>query len=115
MAFADYAPINEGHLLVAPVAHAESLAELDGAAGAAMFRLAQRCAAALRTSGLRCDGVNVFLNDGEAAGQAVPHVHLHVVPRFPGDDFLPARPERKRAAESELAAVAARVRAQISV
>jgi histidine triad (HIT) family protein len=43
--------------------------------------------AALYASGLRCEGVNLFLADGEAAGQEVFHVHLHVIPRFEGDGF----------------------------
>ncbi len=43
--------------------------------------------AALRASGLRCEGVNLFLADGEAAFQEVVHVHLHVFPRYAGDGF----------------------------
>jgi histidine triad (HIT) family protein len=42
---------------------------------------------ALRESGIRCEGVNLFLADGEVAGQEVFHVHLHVIPRFSGDGF----------------------------
>ena len=52
-----------------------------------MLRVAQSAAAALRQSGLRCEGVNLFVADGEAAGQDVFHVHMHVVPRFDGDGF----------------------------
>ena len=52
-----------------------------------MFQVAQRLAAALRASGLRCEGVNLRLADGEAAGQEVFHVHLHVIPRHAGDGF----------------------------
>jgi histidine triad (HIT) family protein len=49
--------------------------------------MGMRVAAALRTCGVRCEGVNLFLADGEAAGQEVFHVHLHVFPRFAGDGF----------------------------
>jgi hypothetical protein len=52
-----------------------------------MFRTAQKVAAALHASGLGCEGINLFLANGEAAGQEVFHVHLHVVPRFEGDGF----------------------------
>lgn len=86
-AFMDIQPVNPGHVLVIPIAHAASLAELDGASGARMFRVGQRIAGALRDSGLRCEGVNFFLADGEAAGQDVFHVHLHVIPRCAGDGF----------------------------
>jgi histidine triad (HIT) family protein len=43
--------------------------------------------AAIRNSNLRCEGVNYFLADGEAAMQEVAHTHLHVFPRFEGDGF----------------------------
>lgn len=86
-AFMDIQPINAGHVLVVPDDHAASLADLRGGMGSRMFRTAQKIAAALYGSGLDCDGVNLFLADGEAAGQDVFHVHLHVFPRFDGDGF----------------------------
>ncbi len=109
LAFMDIQPVVRGHLLVVPRAHAVSLAELDPEDGAHLFVLAQRAAAALRASDLRCEGVNLFLADGEAAGQDVFHVHLHVLPRYAGDGFglvLPAdysvrpRPELEAAAQA---------------
>lgn len=84
-AFMDIRPVNPGHVLIVPTYHAPSLAELDEESGAHMFRMAQRLAQALRNSGLKCEGINLFLADGEAAGQEVFHVHLHVVPRYTGD------------------------------
>lgn len=85
--FMDIQPVVRGHVLVVPRAHASSLAELDPEDGAELFRVAQRAAAALLDSPLRCEGVNLFLADGEAAGQDVFHVHLHVIPRHVGDGF----------------------------
>ncbi len=108
-AFMDIQPVNAGHVLVVPDDHAASLAELPEDAGARLFRTAQKVAAALYGSGLRCEGVNLLLADGEAAGQDVFHVHLHVIPRFEGDGFgltfgpdyanRPGREELERAAE----------------
>lgn len=86
-AIMDIQPVNPGHVLVIPNSHAACLADLEGEVGSELFRVAQRVAAALRTSGLRCEGVNLFLADGEAAGQEVFHVHLHVFPRYRGDGF----------------------------
>lgn len=86
-AFMDIQPVNPGHLLVVPNRHASYLAELDEETGAQMFRVAQRIAVALRRSGVQCQGVNLFLADGRAAGQEVFHVHLHVLPRYAGDGF----------------------------
>ena len=85
--FMDIQPLVRGHLLVVPRAHAAELAELAPEDGAQLFRVGQRAASALRASGLRCEGVNFFVADGEAAGQDVFHVHLHVIPRFVGDGF----------------------------
>ena len=81
----DIHPVNPGHLLVIPKRHATGLDELDDGTGTHMFRVALRMQRALRASGLPCDGVNFLLADGESAGQDVPHVHLHVVPRLAGD------------------------------
>ena len=85
--FMDIQPIVRGHMLVVPRAHAPYLADLDPEDGAAVFRSGQLAAAALRASSLRCEGVNLFLADGEAAGQEIFHVHLHVIPRYAGDGF----------------------------
>ena len=85
--FMDIQPVVRGHALVVPRAHAASLAELDPEDGAAVFEAGRLTAAALRASSLRCEGVNLFLADGEAAGQDVFHVHLHVLPRHFGDGF----------------------------
>jgi histidine triad (HIT) family protein len=92
-AFLDIQPVNAGHVLIVPVVHAKNLGELPEKDGAAMFAAAQRVTDALRKSGLRCEGVNLRLADGEAAGQEVLHVHLHVIPRFKGDGFGDKLPE----------------------
>jgi histidine triad (HIT) family protein len=112
-AFMDIQPVNPGHILIVPIAHVASLDDLDEEIGAYLFTTAQRLSHALRHSGVRCEGVNLFLADGEAAGQDVFHVHLHVFPRFRNDGFglrmrqdygvLPAR--------SDLDALAATIRA----
>jgi histidine triad (HIT) family protein len=85
--FMDIQPVTPGHLLVVPRKHVVDLAGLDDFHGARMFTVARGMAAALRGSGLRCEGVNLFLADGSAAGQTVFHTHLHVLPRFAGDGF----------------------------
>jgi histidine triad (HIT) family protein len=86
-AFMDIQPVNPGHLLVVPTRHAAHLADLDAPTAGRMMQVAQRLAAALRASGVRCEGVNLLLADGAAAMQEVFHAHLHVIPRFAGDGF----------------------------
>jgi len=111
LAFLDIQPLTSGHLLVVPRQHASSLAELDPQDGEELFRVAQRAAAALRQSGLRCEGVNFFLADGAAAGQDVFHVHLHVFARFPGDGIgLQLPPDHAIRAREELDAAASELR-----
>jgi histidine triad (HIT) family protein len=87
-AFMDIHPVTPGHLLVVPKAHVVGLAELSDELAAEMVSVARRLGAALRRSELRCEGVNLFLADGVAAGQEVFHAHLHVIPRFAGDGFV---------------------------
>ncbi len=86
-AFMDIQPVNPGHVLVIPLRHAEYLADLEPLIAGQLMRVAQRIAAAIRSSDVRCEGINLFLADGEAAMQEVFHVHLHVIPRFTGDGF----------------------------
>lgn len=113
LVFLDIGPVNPGHMLIIPKAHAAGLADLDEETGAHLFRVGMRLATALRQSGVRCDGVNIFLADGEAAFQEVFHVHLHVFPRFTGDAFRIDADWSVHPAREELDEVAARIRAAL--
>lgn len=83
--FMDIHPVNPGHLLVVPNEHTSGIDDVPEAVCARMFIVGRRMARALRQSGLRCEGVNLLLADGAAAGQDVFHSHLHVIPRFQGN------------------------------
>jgi len=110
-ALMDIQPVTPGHLMVVPKRHAAELADLTEAESDALLRVSRRAAAALRRTGLRCEGVNLFLADGEAAGQEVFHVHLHVLPRFAGDGFgLRFPPDYVVRPRDELDQNAARIR-----
>jgi len=87
LAFMDIQPINPGHVLVIPKTHASGLSELPETYGAKMFNVGQNISAKIRSSGLLCEGINLYLADGKVAGQEVFHCHLHVIPRFSGDGF----------------------------
>ncbi|MCB0216864.1 MAG: HIT family protein [Caldilineae bacterium] len=112
-AFLDIQPVNAGHLLVVPNQHAALVTELDPETAGRMLQVAAGLDAALRASGLRCEAVNLFLADGEEAGQEVFHSHLHVLPRFAGDGFgLRFGPSYgQQPPREELERVAARIRA----
>lgn len=83
----DISPVTTGHAMIIPKVHAANLAELDEETGKHLWTITQRTAAAIRESGVRCEGINLFLADGEAAFQDVFHVHMHVIPRYKGDPF----------------------------
>ena|SRR5947199_6163446 len=110
VAFMSIGPVNPGHLMVVPRRHASALADLDEATGAHLFRVTMRMAGAIRRSGVRCEGVNLFLADGEAAFQEIPHVHMHVFPRFKGDSFSLVANWAIKPPREKLDEVAARIR-----
>jgi histidine triad (HIT) family protein len=88
VAFMDLYPVTPGHTLVVPKAHAVGIRDLEDEISARMIAVARRVVLALDRSSLRSDGVNLFLADGDAAGQDVFHSHLHVIPRYDGDGFV---------------------------
>jgi histidine triad (HIT) family protein len=109
IAVMDLYPVTEGHLFVFPRDHAKSLEVFTEEQGTHLFQVAHRLAKALYRSGLPCEGVNMFLADGEAAFQEVFHVHLHVFPRMPDDGFRIDADWRQRD-RAELDAAAEQVR-----
>ena len=113
IAFLDIRPVNPGHTLVIPRKHAVGLSDLDEETGAHVFKVAMRVASALRHSGVKCEGVNLLLSDGLAAFQEIFHVHLHVIPRFEGDNFRFSfgRGYAVKPGRTELDTVAAKIRA----
>ncbi len=80
----DAYPVSPGHSLVIPRRHIGSV--FDASTGERMEILALLDLAKKRLDAeLRPDGYNIGINDGPAAGQTVPHLHLHLIPRFRGD------------------------------
>ncbi len=120
-AFPTNMPVVPGHVLVVPTRHVRVLAELTEAERAALFGGIERVKAALS----RLFGATDFnhaWNEGEVAGQSVPHLHVHVLPRRGGDTgvteyeprrFLYRPGSREATPEAELAAVAASIRAML--
>jgi histidine triad (HIT) family protein len=84
LAFLDANPLSRGHTLVVPKAHHERLNDLPEDAATDVFATLHRVVDAAEAA-VDADASTVAFNNGEAAGQEVPHVHGHVVPRFEGD------------------------------
>jgi histidine triad (HIT) family protein len=87
VAFMDIRPVQPGHALVVPRAHAKLIHEVDTAILARLWPVATDLNRALRASDLGAEAVSVYIADGEAAGQEVAHMHLHLIPRRPHDGF----------------------------
>jgi histidine triad (HIT) family protein len=84
LAFMDIHPLNAGHCLVIPRAHAATLFEAEPVDLQAAITAAQKVARALREA-LAPDGLNMLQANGAAAFQSVPHFHLHLIPRWNND------------------------------
>jgi len=84
LAFMDIGPIIKGHTLVIPKTCYDPITETPDEVVAKLMLVAKRIAAAQMRE-LGADGVNIMQNNGKAAGQEVPHIHIHVIPRFNDD------------------------------
>ncbi|MFN2566324.1 MAG: HIT family protein [Gemmatimonadaceae bacterium] len=86
IAFMDIQPVNPGHVLVVPREHHESLFDVPRELGVHLFDVTMRVAAAVRRV-TQCEGLNIVVNSGAAAGQDEFHYHVHIIPRRKGDGF----------------------------
>ncbi|MES2409581.1 MAG: HIT family protein [Patescibacteria group bacterium] len=86
LAFLDIHPKNQGQTLVIPKEHTENIYGLTDETMARLSLVVKKIAVAVK-NGLNSDGVNLLMNNEEAAGQIIFHTHIHVVPRFRNDNF----------------------------
>lgn len=120
VAFLDVFPMRPGHTLLVPRRHTAMLDELGEGERAGLFAQVAPIVRALRLA-LPCAGVNVVLNDGRAANQTIPHVHVHLIPRAGGDLprllakllVRPVQPLLGGPARARLDEHAARIRARL--
>jgi histidine triad (HIT) family protein len=108
LAFLDANPLAPGHTLVIPKTPHERLADLPAAEAADLFAVVHTLAPAIERA-VEADATTVGINDGEAAGQEVPHVHVHVIPRFDGDGGGPIHavaPDSPALSEDDLDSIA---------
>ncbi len=87
VALLDISPANPGHCLLVPTTEAQFLAQLPTETLAALGPALVRLIAAVKGA-TGCPAVNVLVNDGPEANQAVPHAHVHVIPRHTADGKL---------------------------
>ena len=109
----DASPANRGHALIIPKQHFDNLFQADDEVAAKIMPLAKKIAAAVKKV-TGCDGVNVLQNNGEAAGQTVFHLHVHIIPRF-DDDKLGLEWSHKSFTDEEQSATAEELRKAIDL
>jgi histidine triad (HIT) family protein len=85
LAFLDINPVNIGHSLVVTKNHYKDIYETPYEEIAEVTKAVKKVSESLKKIG--ADGVNVAMNNGQAAGQVVPHMHIHVIPRYVNDGF----------------------------
>jgi histidine triad (HIT) family protein len=84
LSFLDIGPISPGHTLLVPKKHYGAIMEMPAGEVAALFKPVAALAAAVKAA-VRAEGINVLQNNGPTAGQVVPHLHIHLIPRWPND------------------------------
>ncbi|CAM2157411.1 histidine triad (HIT) family protein [Pararobbsia alpina] len=110
LAFMDVMPQSEGHVLVVPKEDAAQIFELSAPAALACMQTVQRLSLAVRAA-LEPTGLIVAQFNGSDAGQTVPHVHFHIIPRWKSEPLLPHA--RVPADPAKLEAIARKIRAQL--
>ena len=111
LAFLDISPINPGHTLVIPKKYFMNIFDGDATTLAHMMTVGQKIAQALVQTGL-AEGVNLIMNNGEAAGQEVWHSHLHVIPRLSGDESF-TKPKHAECSPEEFSVIKAKLAASL--
>lgn len=81
----DIAPAAKGHAIILPKKHFTNLFDLDDDVARKVLPVAKKVAIAMKEE-MKCDGINLLQNNGEAAGQSVFHIHFHLIPRYIQDN-----------------------------
>ena len=110
----DKYPINTGHTLVIPLRHYSTLLHMPHDEVRELYSLVPAVAKAV-VSTLKADGFNVGQNNGIAANQIVPHVHVHIVPRFVDDSPDGRWPARTVASQRDLEIMARKIEHNLSL
>jgi histidine triad (HIT) family protein len=114
LAFLDRYPINYGHSLLIPKDHFDTILEMPTNLVGKMYSLVPRISKAIITT-IDGNGFNVSQNNGKSANQIIPHVHVHIVPRFSIERIKGQWPMRKIANIEELKNLAEKIAENIKI
>jgi histidine triad (HIT) family protein len=114
IAFMDKYPINRGHTLVLPKNHHESIFTMSDVEVGKLFSTVSFLSKGI-VKALDAKGLNIGQNNGKAANQIVPHVHVHIIPRYSYDSPNGRWPSRNLISDQELETIAEKIRAALTV
>jgi len=112
LAFMDINPSSRGHMLVVPKKHAENIFEIPESDLAAVTKAVKRCATAVKEA-LKAEGVTVLQLNGKASDQIVPHLHIHIIPRWEHDGLPISCWDLKPGDMEEIKGIARKVKGHI--
>ena len=114
IAFMDKYPINRGHALVLPKNHHESIFTMSDDEVGKLFSTVSFLSKGIMKA-LGAKGLNIGQNNGKAANQIVPHVHVHIIPRYSYDSPNGRWPSRNLISDEELEKIAEKIRSSLPV
>jgi histidine triad (HIT) family protein len=112
LAFMDIMPLNKGHLLVIPKIHVGNLMEIDPLLYGHIAAVTSTISRAVKKA-VNPDGINIMQLNGKAANQVVPHLHMHLVPRWEGDGLTICSWTPVMGEQAEIEAVAEQIKSSL--
>ncbi|MFW6115103.1 MAG: HIT family protein [Thermodesulfobacteriota bacterium] len=112
LAFMDINPASRGHMLVIPKDHAENIFEISETDLSAVMTAVKRCARALKEA-VKAEGITVLQLNGRASDQLVPHLHVHLMPRWENDGMSVSQWKMGKADPQELEKLAREIERHI--
>lgn len=113
VAFMDINPSSKGHMLVVPKNHAENIFEISESDLATLIKAVKRCANAVKEA-LNAEGITILQLNGKASDQIVPHLHIHIIPRWENDGLSISNWEMKPGDMEEINDIARKVKKNIT-
>ena len=113
LAFMDINPSSQGHMLVVPKKHTENLFEISDGDLAAVTNAVKRCAQAVKEA-LKAEGITILQLNGKASDQIVPHLHVHIMPRWENDGLSISQWEMNPGNMQEIQDIARKVQEHLS-
>jgi len=113
VAFMDINPSSKGHMLVVPKNHAENIFEIPESDLTALIKAVKRCAKAVKEA-LNAEGITILQLNGKASDQIVPHLHIHIIPRWKNDGLPISSWEMKPGDMEEIKNIAREVQEHLS-